>query len=189
MIRTLVPALLVGLLVAAPGCQPKVVHKYVPVPLPLAPSPARTLTVVGTGDTAEEAREAAMHRLVHQVILLEAEPENEPASGFVESMIRGYNIVDTETDLLGDYYVTIELPISQLGVNYQELYNRCQLYRSELETTGERRADAQRLRELEAERHQGTEEVLKARNEKLLRQVMALQQRIDELTDADGGEQ
>ena len=104
----------------AAGCQPKV-NRHFPVPLPLQAAPAESVIVVGEGPTAEEARQRAMERLVREILLPGGPEEVLP---FIESMIRGYNVVSTERDLFGRYYVTIELTMAQLAINYQELYGR-----------------------------------------------------------------
>jgi len=123
-----VAALAVGV-----GCQPTVPSPLVPLPLPLEPMPTTKLTIVGTGDTAEQAREAAIDQLVRQVILPPSEPSQAPTPEFVRSLIRGYNIAGVAQDFLGKYYVTVELTISQLGINYQELYYSQELLKRELE--------------------------------------------------------
>lgn len=119
--RMLLP-LVAALIFFGAGCQPRV-NKAFPVPLPLEPSPAQSVVVVGEGSTADEARRAAMERLVREVLLPGGPEELLP---FIESMIRGYDVVSIERDLFGRYYVTVELTMAQLAQNYQELYGRAE---------------------------------------------------------------
>lgn len=120
--RRIAFAIVAALLFCIAGCQPRV-NKAFPVPLPLEPAPAQSVVVVGEGSTADEARRAAMERLVREVLLPGGPEEVLP---FIESMIRGYDVVSTERDLFGRYYVTVELTMEQLAQNYQELYGRAE---------------------------------------------------------------
>lgn len=174
----------------AGGCQTKPPSDWIPVPLPLEPAPSTKLVVVGTGDTAEAAREAAISQMVHQVILPPSEPENAPTAEFVQSMIRGYNVAGVSRDFLGKYYVTIELTLSQLGINYQELYHSCQTGKREMEVLRKDvEADAQ-LRQIAEERAQRAAEQLATDRKTFEDRMLKLQgekkldeQRIEELSD------
>jgi uncharacterized coiled-coil protein SlyX len=127
--RSLWLAVLVMLVLG--GCQTKPPTTWMPLPLPLELAPSTKLTIVGKGATAEAARQAGIEQLVRQVILPATDPASAPTAEFVANMIRGYNVSDVTRDFLGDYYVTVELTISQLGINYQELYHAAGMARKE----------------------------------------------------------
>lgn len=146
--------------VALSGCQTKPPTSWVPVPLPLEPTPSTKLTVVGTGKTAEEAREAAIQQMVHQVILPPSEPESAPTAEFVAHMIRGYNVTGATRDFLGTYYVTVELTINQLGINYQELYSQRELCRQEATALKQDIEAERKLRQVAEERERGARQDL-----------------------------
>jgi len=166
------------------GCQSKPVATWMPVPVPLTPLPSTKLTVIGTGETAEAARDAAVQQMVHQVILPPSEPENAPTCEFVESMIRGYDVAGVAQDFLGKYYVTVELSISQLGINYQELYHVAQTYKKEVEIL-ERDVQADRqLRELAEQREQRAKATLEDERKAFKQRELALQSEIERLKKA-----
>jgi hypothetical protein len=174
-------SLLMAAAVLTAGCQSNVVSPLVPLPLPVEPMPSTKLVIVGTGETAEAAREAAINQLVHQVILPPSEPESVPTAEFVASMIRGYNVAGVAQDFLGKYYVTVELTISQLGVNYQELYHANRLVKRELEL---RKADAQnekQLRELAQEREQAARTELESQRRQYESRILALTEELEKL--------
>lgn len=150
MTRTLLTVTVAAVLLA--GCQTKPVSTWVPFPLPLEPIPSTKLTVVGKADTADEARAAAIQQIIHQVILPPSEPENAPTSEFVESMIRGYNVSGVAKDFLGKYYVTVEMSINQLGINYQELYHRSEIRKKEGDVLRSDVRNERQLRELAEQR-------------------------------------
>ncbi|MBN2584472.1 MAG: hypothetical protein JXL80_15530 [Planctomycetes bacterium] len=165
------------------GCQPEVVSKYMPVAVPIRLSPATTLTVVGTGDTAEEARQAAINRLVYEVILPPSESgvQTEHVAEFVESMIRGYNVVSTQKDIIGTYYVTIELSVSQLGLNYQELYHRCGLREDEMEVLKKDVEADEQLRIIAEQRAVTAERQLESEKRLYTKRLMEMQAQLDAL--------
>lgn len=142
------------MLVAAGGCQNKPPATWIPLPLPLEMAPTTKLTIVGKGATAEAARQAAVEQLVRQVILPPTEPENAPTAEFVENMIRGYNVSDVTRDFLGDYYVTVELTIAQLGINYQELYHTARVAQKEAAVLSREIENQRALRRLADEKTQ-----------------------------------
>ena len=177
--RSLLAALVAAILLA--GCQPDVVSKYMPVAVPIRLSPATTLTVVGTGNTAEEARRAAIDRLVEEVILPPSEPHKERPAEFVESMIRGYNVASARKDIIGKYYVVVELSVNQLGLNYQELYHRCKVGDKEI-TILLRDADNERqLRELAEHRAATAVRQLEAEQKLYTKRLMDLQTELEAL--------
>jgi hypothetical protein len=185
--RALVIAVTVALLIG--GCQTKPPSKWVPVPLPMELAPSTKLTVVGTGATAEEAREAAINQMVHQVILPPSEPEDAPTADFVESLIRGYNVAGVAQDFLGKYYVTIELTISQLGINYQELYHICGMHQKEIEALKKDILSEEQLRKLAEQRAERANERLDQDRKTYENRMLELQaqkkldeQRIDDLS-------
>ncbi len=147
--RAILPLMTIALLAAAMlgGCQPRV-SKVLPVPLPLHSAPAQSVVVVGVGPTEEEARQRAMHRLVHEILLPGSREDKLP---FIESMIRGYNVVSTDKSLFGQHYgVTIELTMPQLAQNYQELHGQCELQGEQIAELRERAEAAEgRLQELQ----------------------------------------
>jgi len=178
--RSMLLAAVVAATLAA-GCQPEVVSKYVPVAVPIRLSPATTLTVVGTGGTAEAARQAAVARLVNEVILPPSETQTETTVEFVESMIRGYNVVSTQQDIVGTYYVTIELSVNQLGLNYQELYHRCKLKESEIAVLESKAAGDEQRRQMADERAATAERQLEAEKRLYTKRLMELQTELDAL--------
>jgi len=172
------------LAVALLGCQSKPVATWMPVPVPLTPLPSTKLTIIGTGETPEAAREAAIQQMVHQVILPPSEPENAPTAEFVDSMIRGYDVAGVARDFLGKYYVTVELTISQLGINYQELYHMSQTYKKEAEVL-KRDVQAEReLRELAEQRQKRAQAALKDERKAFKQRELELQSEIERLKKA-----
>jgi outer membrane murein-binding lipoprotein Lpp len=159
----------------AAGCQTKPVSQWVPVPLPVERAPSTRLTVVGVGETADEAREQAIAHMVHQVILPPSEPAEAPTARFVDSLIRGYDVASVTRDFLGRYYVTVELTISQLGINYQELYSKCSIMEDELKALREDIRTEERLSELAEQRAESRASGLRREQEILRRQVLELQ--------------
>ena len=169
-------------LVALVGCQPRVVSPLVPLPLPIEPAPSTKLTIVGTGETLEQAREVAINQMVHQVIMPPAEPEDAPTAEFVDSLIRGYNVAQVAQDFLGKYYVTVELTISQLGVNYQELYHKCQLHKRETELLKTDIDTETKRRQLSELKEEEARKAFDAERKSYEERLTALQARIDELS-------
>ncbi len=185
-------ALLMVVMAAASlaGCQVKPPSDYLPVPIPMALQPSSSLTVVGTGDTAEAAREAALQQLAREVILPPTEPENAPTAEFVQNMIRGYNVTSVTRDFLGKYYVTVELTLRQLGINYQELYHVCRTHEQEIEALRKDAASEEHLRQLAEDRAKRAAEQLAAERKTFEDRMLGLQaqnqqneQRIKELSD------
>lgn len=127
-------ALILAAALGAVGCQSAPPSELVPVPVPLMPVPSSSLSVVGVGDTEDEAREAALRTMVLQVILPPAEPEEAVTPEFIASMIRGYDVTSVKRDFTNKCYVTVKLPISQLGANYQELYAKTRRLEAKLES-------------------------------------------------------
>lgn len=177
------PSLLAALAAATAlaGCQPDVVSKYMPVAVPIRLSPATTLTVVGTGNTAEEARQAAIDRLVNEVILPPSEPRKEQPAEFVESMIRGYNVVSSQKDIMGKYYVAVELSVSQLGLNYQELYHRDKARYKEVTILRSESDNERQLRELAEHRADTAARQLEAEQKLFTKRLLDLQTELDAL--------
>ncbi len=171
------PAMLAGVLVA--GCQPKVVSPLVPLPLPIESAPSTKLTVVGTGETAEKAREAALEQMVRQVILPPTEPENAPSPEFVASMIRGHNVASVAQDFRKRYYVTVELTISQLGINYQEMYHAAQLHKQECRALRKDAENEEKLRRLVEQRAEKAEEALAEARRRYEDRLLELKARIE----------
>jgi len=169
------------LAVVACGCQSKPVATWMPVPVPLTPLPSTKLTVIGTGETAEAARAAAVEQMVHQVILPPSEPENAPTAEFVASMIRGYDVAGVARDFLGKYYVTIELSISQLGINYQELYHVSQTHKKEADVLKKDIKHHCELRELAEQRQQRAEAALDDERKAFKQRELELQSEIERL--------
>jgi hypothetical protein len=160
---------------ALAGCQVKPPSDYLPVPLPMALQPSSSLTVVGTGDTAEAAREAALQQLAREVILPSSEPENAPTAEFVQNMIRGYDVTSVTRDFLGKYYVTVELTLRQLGTNYQELYHVCRTHAQESEALRKDAASEENLRRLAEERATRAAEQLAAERKAFEDRMLVLQ--------------
>jgi hypothetical protein len=159
------------------GCQVAPPSKFVLVPLPAEPLPPTTIAVIGTGDTPEAAREAAINQLAHRVILPRSEPEKTPPAEFVAALIRGYNIKSTERDLVGRYYVTLELPVTQLGANFQELF----LYKQESDLYKKQLENEKKLRELAEQRNQDTTKSTEEQNKIFTTRILALEAEIDTL--------
>jgi len=166
------------------GCQSKPVSKWMPVPVPLTPLPSTKLTIIGTGETAEAAREAAVEQMVHQVILPPSEPESAPTAEFVSSMIRGYDVAGVAQDFLGKYYVTVELTISQLGINYQELYHVAQTYKKEVDVLKKDIESHRQLRELAEQRELRTKGTLEDERKAFKQRELELQSEIERLKKA-----
>jgi len=163
------------------GCQPNVVSPLVPLPLPVEPMPTTKLTIIGTGATAEAARTAAIDQLVHQVILPPSEPSQAPTADFVRSMIRGYNVAGVAQDFRGTYYVTVELTISQLGVNYQELYYSRELVKKELELCKQDAQNEADQHKLAVEREQAARRAFEEQRQAYEDRLLALQAEIEKL--------
>jgi len=177
--RSLLAALTAAIVLT--GCQPDVVSKYMPVAVPIRLSPATTLTVVGTGNTAEEARQAAIDRLVSEVILPPSEPRKEQPAEFVGGMIRGYNVASSQKDIMGKYYVAVELSVSQLGLNYQELYHRCKVGDKEAVILRREADNEHQLRELAEHRAATAVRQLEAEQKLFTKRLMDLQTELEAL--------
>ncbi len=177
------PSLLAALVAATAlaGCQPDVVSKYMPVAVPIRLSPATTLIVVGTGNTAEEARQAAIDPLINEVILPPSEPRKEQPAEFAESMIRGYNVVSSQKDIMGKYYVAVELSVCQLGLNYQELYYRDKARDREVTILRSKSDNERQLRELAEHRAVTIVRQLEAEQKLFAKRLLDLQTELDAL--------
>lgn len=189
MTRTLLMVVVVAAAALA-GCQVKPPSDYIPVPLPMVLAPSSKVTVVGKGDSAEAAREAAIAQMVHEVILPPSEPKDVPTAEFVRSLIRGYNVTSVTRDFLGKHYVTIELSISQLGINYQELYHLCETHQQENEALRKDATSEECLRKIAEERAQQAADRLAVERQSFEDRMLELQaqkklneQRIQELSD------
>jgi len=178
--RIQIPLLLVAALVFA-GCEPNVVSPYVPVPLPVQPATATVLTVIGNGATPEQARQDAIDKLVHKVILPPTEPKSEPPAAFVEALIRGYNIKSTEKTLTKRFYVTLELPISQLGANFQELYEKSALENKESTLCKDKVDDEKAHRQIAEEKLKAAENAREADKKSYTERILQLEQELDRL--------
>ncbi len=174
------PLLLIAALVFS-GCEPTVVSHYVPVPLPVQPATATTLIVIGTGATPEQARQDAIDKLVHKAILPRTEPKSEPPTEFVEALIRGYNIKSTEKTLTGTYYVTLELPLSQLGANFQELYEKTALENRESVLCKDKVDDEKAHRLIAEEKLKAAETARAADKKTYTDRILQLEQELDRL--------
>ena len=174
------PLLLVAALVFA-GCEETVVSKYVPVPLPVQPAVVTTLTVIGTGATPEQARQDAIDKLVHKVILPPTEPKSAPPAEFVAALIRGYNIKSTEKTLAGTYYVTLELTVSQLGTNFQELYEKAALEDKESALCKDKVDDERAHRQIAEEKEKAAEKARETDKKTYTDRILQLEQELDRL--------
>ena len=164
------------------GCgQPTVVSKYVPVPLPVQPSPATMFTVIGTGTTPEQARQDAINKLVHNVILPPTEPKSAPQDEFIEALIRGYNLKSTEKTLTGTYYVTLQLTVSQLGTNFQELYQQAALLDKENVLLKDKVEDERAHRGIAEEKEKAAEKARDADKKSYTDRILQLEQELDRL--------
>jgi hypothetical protein len=181
MIR-LLASLAVALVLA--GCQTDVVSPLMPLPLPVEPMPTTKLTVVAIGDTAEAARQEAINQLVRQVILPPTTPEQAPTDEFVRSMIRGYNVARIAQDFRGKYYVTIELTISQLGLNYQELYHVNELARKQVDFSRKDADNEEQQRKMAEAEQQALHGKLEAQRLEYEKRILALTAELEKLRNA-----
>jgi hypothetical protein len=175
------PFLLLAALVFA-GCEETVVSQYVPVPLPVQPAPPTMFTVVGTGATPEQARQDAIDKLVHKVILPPTEPKTAPPAEFVEALIRGYNVKSTEKTLTGTYYVTLQLTVNQVGTNFQELYEKSALQEKETVLLKDKVEDEKAHRQIAEEKQKAAEKAREADTKANTERILQLEQELDRLS-------